>query len=210
MMVPNPTTNLQYTTNENPQPTSRTAKPSPLGYTPFTAPQQPQPRPNPRRTSTNFTSLPAPQLAQLRESFNILDKDSDGLITPEDLSAMLASLGLDTSHSTITHYLPTGPLNLAAYLTTLSSALSDFSPPEELLAAFAAFDEHDDGCVDVDELATALMGIGERMSSRDVDRALSGFTRRRGLGGGRSGEVFRYQEFVNVIGGGKGAEEGME
>jgi Ca2+-binding EF-hand superfamily protein len=125
---------------------------------------------------------------------------------------MLSSLGLDTSHSTISHYLPNGPLNLAAYLTTLSSALSEFSPPEELLAAFAAFDEHDDGCVDVDELSTALMGIGDRMSSRDVDRALDGFTRRRGLNGsgGRGGEVFRYHEFMNVVGGGKGAEEEME
>lgn len=70
------------------------------------------------------------------------------------------------------------------------------------MAAFEAFDENDDGMVDVEELRSALTGMGERMSSEDVDRALKGFTRRKGLKrGGGGGDVFRYREFVDLLAG---------
>ena len=78
---------------------------------------------------------------------------------------------------------------------------------------FEAFDENGDGTADVDELRNALTGMGDRMSPEDVDRALRGFTRKRGLnksaaerGAPTTGEVFRYREFVDLLAG-KSADE---
>jgi myosin regulatory light chain 12 len=126
---------------------------------------------------------------------------------------MLASLGLDSSPAAIQQHLASAPspFNLASYLTHLSQHLSLLSPAPDLLAAFEAFDENDDGTVDVEELKAALTGMGERMTPEDVDRALKGFTRRRGLKGrGGGGEVFRYTEFVDLLAGKGGDDEDSE
>jgi Ca2+-binding EF-hand superfamily protein len=101
------------------------------------------------------------------------------------------------------------PFNLASYLTNLSQHLSLLTPGPDLLSAFAAFDDHDDGTIDVAELREALTGMGERMSEAQVERALKGFTKRRALGRGQvhGGEVFRYRDFVDVL---SGKEEDKE
>ena len=116
---------------------------------------------------------------------------------------MLASLGLDSSPAAIEQYLASAPspFNLASYLTNLSQHLSLLSPVGDLMAAFEAFDENDDGLVDVDELRNSLTSMGERMSQEEVDKALKGFTRRRGLKRGGGGDEFRYREFVDLLAG---------
>ena len=110
--------------------------------------------------------------------------------------------------------------------------MASLSPPEELLAAFSAFDDDDNGQVDVEELRDALLntapeeglGGGRGLSEAEVERVMAGFTGRKtfgkmGRGGGRNqglgalgnarGEVFRYNEFVGTVAGGnKGSEEG--
>jgi myosin regulatory light chain 12 len=77
----------------------------------------------------------------------------------------------------------------------------------DLLAAFEAFDENDDGCVDVEELRSALTGMGERMTDEEVDRAMKGFTKRRGL---RGKDEFGYREFVGLLQGKGGDGEDTE
>ena len=118
-------------------------------------------------------------------------------------------------------------LTLPSYLSSISTLLASLSPSQELLSAFAAFDEDDSGQVDITELNDALLNTaqdpGERaLTARDVERAVDGFTGRRaftrnavgiagvkGLGPGpgngppkKSGDVFRYQEFVGNLTGG--------
>lgn len=156
----------------------------------------------------------------------MLDKDGDGAIGNEDLAAMLSSLGMYTilspniflsnghigqepTSATLSAHLSSvsTPFNLASYLTHLSQHLSLLTPGPDLLSAFEAFDDNDDGTIDVAELREALTGMGERMSEHNVDRALRGFTKRRALGrgannsGGFGGDVFRYRDFVDVLSG---------
>lgn len=82
------------------------------------------------------------------------------------------------------------------------------------MTALEAFDDGDDGTVDVAELREALMNTGEvseRMNEAEVERAMRGFVRKRGLRGkgGMSsgvGERFGYREWVGLVCG-KGEEE---
>ncbi|PWW75355.1 EF-hand [Tuber magnatum] len=188
---------------------NRTSKPSPLGYnlspnsSPFGTPRSTG---NMKRASSGaFTQLSSTQIQELKESFQMLDKDGDGIIGKEDLGAMLGSLGQDSTPTIINAHLssvPT-PFNLASYLTHLSQHLSLLTPGPDLLSAFAAFDDNDDGTIDVAELTEALTSMGERMSEADIERALKGFTKRRALGRGQThgGDVFRYRDFVDVLSG---------
>jgi hypothetical protein len=117
-------------------------------------------------------------------------------------------------------YFPNGAqsINLATYLSTLSDLLSGLSHPSELNAAFEAFDDGDDGQIDLGELKDALLHTapepGERkLTEREIDMVVEGFSGRRAFGkGGKGlgrGEVFRYQEFVSsVTGGGNSGENG--
>lgn len=79
------------------QASNRTSKPSPLGYglSPNTSPfGTPRSTGNMKRTSSGaFTQLSSTQIQELKESFQMLDKDGDGIIGKEDLGAMLGSLG---------------------------------------------------------------------------------------------------------------------
>ena len=149
----------------------------------------------------------------------------------------LSSLGLQDSINQSSFFPPNQPqqLSLPQFLNQLGNILVALSPQQELLNAFAAFDDDDSGQVDVTELKDALLNTaqdpGERaLTERDIERTFDGFTGRRvftrnatgiagvrGLGSGagsgparKNGDVFRYQEFVgNLTGGPAMVENGQ-
>ena len=189
----------------------------------------PQSRPTrpaaPARGASAYTSLPPALLHALRSSFEVLDPSATGSITPQTLPDTLEQIGLPapTSAQLASHFPHphTNGLNLATYLDTLSAPLAQLSPPEELLAAFAAFDIDDSGQIDARELREALLNTGPepgeedyRMSERDVDGVLGEFVGRRAFGAKGlnaakgKGEVFRYRDFMgNLSAGGQGQEQ---
>ncbi|KAL4797483.1 hypothetical protein BDV19DRAFT_358932 [Aspergillus venezuelensis] len=167
-------------------------------------------------TSDAAASLAPAQLREIREAFQVLDRDNDGLVDKEDVADVLVNVGQDPS--TLSQFFPPGSpstINFPTFLNTLSQLLSPLSSRQELLNALVAFDEDDSGQVDVDELRDALLHTapdsGERpLSEREVNEVLNGFTGRRAFGGkvgkgpagGKRGEVLRYPEFVDTVMGG--------
>ncbi|KAF2709680.1 EF-hand [Pleomassaria siparia CBS 279.74] len=181
-----------------------------------------RPAPLSRTSSTDALSkIPPPLLHSMRESFSVLDRDNNGSVNSEDVADMLSQLGLSTTPSMLASYFPNGAqsMNLATYLNTLSDLMSGLSHTSELNAAFEAFDDGDDGQIDLGELKDALMHTppeaGEnKLTEREIDVIVDGFSGRRAFGkGGKGlgrGEVFRYQEFVSSLtGGGNGGENGV-
>ncbi|OTB07999.1 hypothetical protein M426DRAFT_317504 [Hypoxylon sp. CI-4A] len=168
-----------------------------------------------------LSQLQPSQVRVLRDGFQILDRDSDGVVNKEDVADMLNQLGLPSSPSDISQFFPpSGPqtTTLAIFLNSIATTLAAMSPSAELLSAFSAFDDDDSGQVDLGELRDALLHTtpepGERaLSSTEVDKIMSGFSGRRAFSrtmtGGLSkrGEVFKYQEFVNSIVGGNNSSE---
>jgi Ca2+-binding EF-hand superfamily protein len=155
----------------------------------------------------------------MRESFSVLDRDNSGSVNAADVAEMLSQLGLSATPFTLSSYFNGAQsINLATYLNTLSDLLSGLSRPSELNAAFEAFDDGDDGQIDLGELKDALLHTapepGERkLTEREIDMVVDGFSGRRAFGkGGKGlgrGEVFRYQEFVaSVTGGGTSGNGG--
>ena len=163
----------------------------------------------------------------MREAFEVLDSSNTGCVTAASVTDMLQQMGLDSSPAHVREFFPpTGPssLNLAKYLDTLSAPLADMSHPEELQAAFSAFDIDDSGQIDVAELHKAVSTTapepGEddlRIGGRELDGILGEFTARRAFGSksvGRDartkGDVFRYKDFMQVLLGGGGMDDETE
>ncbi|KAI4279278.1 MAG: hypothetical protein LQ337_000414 [Flavoplaca oasis] len=169
-----------------------------------------------------LAKLPPAQVREMREGFQILDRDNDGQVNREDVVDMLTNLGQDSSASAVSQFFPPGKpqtINMPYFLNTLSTLLAPLSSQQELLNAFAAFDEDDSGQIDVKELKDALLHTspeaGERaMTEREVENVLEGFIGRRafvkGLGHGARGEVFKYPEFMaTIMGGTEGGRKGQ-
>ncbi|KAI9166641.1 Myosin regulatory light chain 1 [Paramyrothecium foliicola] len=178
----------------------------------FTSPSQ---RPTASRTPTSkslgngnaLSRLQPAQVRTLRDGFQILDRDCDGVVNREDVADMLNQLAPQT-------------VALAAFLNSLADALSALSPSAELLSAFSAFDDDDSGQIDMSMLRDALLNTppeaGERpLTAAEVEKVVNGFTGRRAFNrnmtahlGAKRGEVFKYQEFVSSIMGSNGGSEG--
>ena len=166
--------------------------------------------------SDPLSSIPPAQLHTMRESFSALDRANSGAVSAADVATALAELGLDASPRSVAAYFPAGAparLNLGAYLALLSRDLARLSRREELMAAFAAFDDDDSGQIDVAELREALLTTapeaGQMLTEDEVDAAMEGFVGRRvlkkgqvhpGLGGKK--DVFRYGDFTASVWGG--------
>jgi Ca2+-binding EF-hand superfamily protein len=160
----------------------------------------------------------------MRESFEVLDGNNSGSIGAAAVADMLSQLGLEQTPATLAGFFPgNGPstLNLARYLDTLAGPLAALSAPEELRAAFEAFDLDDSGQIDVSALRDALAHSGgassERLRPQEIDGILSEFSSRRAFGakglnaGKNKGDVFRYRDFmVNVSGGSGSAMPGAD
>lgn len=149
-----------------------------------------------------------------------MDRNNDGTVDASDVADMLSQLGLSATPSQLSAYFNNGAqsINLATYLNTLSDLLCGLSHTNELSAAFEAFDDGDDGQIDLAELKDALLHTApesgeKKLTEREIDMVIEGFSGRRAFGkGGKSlgrGEVFRYQEFMaSLTGGGNGGENG--
>ena len=162
----------------------------------------------------------------MRESYEVLDSANSGTINSANLADLLEQLGLDSSPRALSEYFPPSTpsnLNLARYLDILSASHAQLSQPEELAAAFGAFDVDDSGQVDLGELRDALLHTAPepgashtRMSEREIDTIMNDFVGRRAFGGkglfgkdfvggagakGR-GDVFKYRDFMASVTGG--------
>ncbi|KAI0480231.1 EF-hand [Xylariaceae sp. FL0804] len=107
-----------------------------------------------------LSQLQPAQVRVMRDGFQILDRDGDGVVNREDVADMLGQLGLPSSAPEVSRFFPPGApttTTLAAFVHSMAGALAAMSPAAELLAAFAAFDDDDSGQVDVAELRDALL-----------------------------------------------------
>lgn len=154
-----------------------------------------------------LSHLQPAQVRTLRDGFQILDRDCDGVVNGEDVADMLNQLGtwqrvyalgmkhtnrllragLPNSPSDVAQFFPSSrqqTIALAAFLNSLAEVLAALSPSAELVSAFSAFDDDDSGQVDWAELREAVLRTapepGERVpTAAEVDKIMGGFTGRR-------------------------------
>ncbi|KAF4121140.1 EFh, partial [Geosmithia morbida] len=169
-----------------------------------------------------LSKLQPAQVRMLRDGFQILDRDCDGVVNREDVADMLQQMGLPSNPSDVAPFFPPSQpqtIALAAFLNSLAEALAGLSPGGELLSAFSAFDDDDSGQVDLAELRNALLATppepGERaLTPAEVDKVMDGFTGRRAFNrnmsaqlGSKRGDVFKYSDFVTSVMGTNGGPE---
>ena len=128
-----------------------------------------------QRITTNFGPLAAArinkdQLQQLKEAFNLIDQDRDGIISKEDLRSVLISLGQKPTDKQVKDMLSEahGCVDFARFLSMFSSKMGTVDTEELIRNAFTCFDEDCDGMINLEEFKEMLMTMGLRLTEQQV------------------------------------------
>ncbi|WVQ81872.1 hypothetical protein IAT38_003999 [Cryptococcus sp. DSM 104549] len=152
-----------------------------------------------------YTMFTPQQVKQFKEAFTMIDQDGDGRVTEGDLKVMLSNLGQTPTPELLNSLLTSRPgsskptnaaasdgVNFTQFLSMMGEHLLQLDPEQDLVDAFACFDDGDKGWVDVKEMRKWLGDIGDRMEDWEIERLFKGpFTDRQGR--------FNYPEFAKVL-----------
>ena len=131
------------------------------------------PRRKSRRTglrTPTAVNINKEQLKQLKEAFNFIDQDHDGVISKEDLETILISLGQKPTDEQVKDMLNevTGSVDFARFLSMFASKMEAADPEELIRNAFRCFDEDCDGFINLDEFKELMMTMGLRLTEQQV------------------------------------------
>ncbi|XP_051120628.1 calmodulin-like [Andrographis paniculata] len=128
------------------------------------------------------------QVAEFREAFTLIDRDSDGVISVEELAAVIQSLNehptmeeiqemmdevllLDHPHPHQNH-IHGATLDFHQFLTIMARKHREENVGEELKEAFKVFDRDQDGFISAVELRNVMMNMGERLSHEEAEQMI--------------------------------------
>ncbi|XP_063704524.1 myosin regulatory light chain B, smooth adductor muscle-like [Culicoides brevitarsis] len=115
------------------------------------------------------------KLLELREAFNVIDLNHDGLIDFEDLKGLFLSMGSSQDDETIAGMIEegNGPLNFEQFAKMMLLKTCDLDTEEDLRSTFQLWDKKiDSGLINEDVLLTDLISKGERMTEKEAFKAL--------------------------------------
>ncbi|KAI4300854.1 hypothetical protein L6164_034184 [Bauhinia variegata] len=143
-------------------------------------------------TSGDWSDYSADIQCELAQAFKLIDRDNDGIISLEELEALLTRLGAQhqqLSQEEVTMMLSEvdhdgeGCISIQALTNRVGSACGPVSDSDDLREAFDVFDTDQDGKISAEELLRVFKAIGDerctleecRRMIESVDRNEDGF-----------------------------------
>lgn len=123
-------------------------------------------------------SIPDEKVYELQEAFVLFDKNQDGMITKEELGAVLRALGQRPTMSEVQALIhsvdldQSGTIDFEEFVKIFSAKLS-IDPEKELHEVFCIFDENGDGFISSDELYSILQKLGEHITKTEAQKMIS-------------------------------------
>ncbi|XP_060566583.1 calmodulin-beta-like isoform X2 [Ruditapes philippinarum] len=115
---------------------------------------------------------------ELQEAFVLFDKNQDGMITKEELGAVLHALGQRPTVSEVQALIhsvdldKSGTIDFEEFVKIFSTKLS-IDPEKELHEVFCIFDENGDGFISSDELYSMLHKLGEHITKHEAQKMIN-------------------------------------
>ncbi|KAL1547188.1 calmodulin [Salvia divinorum] len=123
-------------------------------------------------------SLTEEQIAEFREAFGLIDKNSDGVITAEELELAISSLNVQPPKKEEIREMMNeadvdqdGFIDLQEFLTIMAAKMKE-NVDEEAKQAFTFFDRDKDGFISSVELKDVLINLGEGVSDEEVEEMI--------------------------------------
>lgn len=129
-------------------------------------------------SQSSLSGIPEDVMEEFRHAFSLFDKNGDGFISIDELSAVFKALGQNLTTEEIQDMLNDidtdgdGRIDFPEFLTMMSKSISTVTEEEELRETFCVFDKDSDGRISERELETALISLGERLSRSEIKALL--------------------------------------
>ncbi|KAK7245425.1 hypothetical protein RIF29_40271 [Crotalaria pallida] len=124
-------------------------------------------------------ALTKDQIAEFQEAFCLIDKDSDGFITVEELTAIIQSLDGNPTKEEIQNMIGevdndidgNESIDFEEFLDIMGRKMKE-NEAEELKEAFKVFDRDQDGYISANELKHVMMNLGERLTDEEAEQMI--------------------------------------
>ncbi|KAI6196446.1 hypothetical protein M3Y94_01111000 [Aphelenchoides besseyi] len=142
------------------------------------------------------------QVEELKEAFELFDKDKDGRVTATELGIVMQSLGHCPTDQELTDMVNeidedgNGSIELEEFAKMMSRTVKESDVERELREAFLVFDKDQDGFISAYELRFVMRNLGENLS----DDECYGMIKEADIDG--DGKI-SYEEFALMMRGGK-------
>lgn len=138
------------------------------------------------------------KISELREAFEIFDRDQDGYITIKELADIMRNLGNPPTEGEIQDMINevdidgNGNINFQEYISLMARRMRDGDLEEEMKQVFKLFDRDGNGLVGASELKSVMIGIGEKITDDEIDDMIREAD--------KDGDGFiSYHEFKDII-----------
>ncbi|EDW32554.1 GL11703 [Drosophila persimilis] len=120
------------------------------------------------------TNLTFDQIEEIREAFQVFDRENKGCITCKELGTVMRSLGQNPTEAELYDMIDEidldgdGTIDFSEFLYMMSQRMEDLGSEESLLLGFKIFDRDDNGYISTLELKTTMMMLGEKVTDEEV------------------------------------------
>merc|ERR1711983_192216 len=137
------------------------------------------------------------QIQEMKEAFNMFDRNSDGTVHNLQLVQLFRILGIHVTEAELKdqieeNFEDEGSFtDFPEFLTLVSKTISKSKSKEGLLEAFRVFDKTDDGFIAGEEIKAIMMSMGDKLSEEEYQEMMAEMSDQDGN--------FDYHKFVKRV-----------
>ncbi|XP_073304288.1 calmodulin-like [Primulina huaijiensis] len=113
------------------------------------------------------------RIAEFRDAFCLIDKNSDGVIDIEELAIAIQSLDENTKREELEEMMNEvdGEMDFEEFINIMARKIKE-NMVEELREAFQVFDRDQDGFVSAIELKIVMINLGKRLTNEEATQMI--------------------------------------
>jgi calmodulin len=118
------------------------------------------------------------QKVDLKEAFEMFDRDRDGWIGVKEVGNIMRSLGQDLNEVELSDLMKhvdcneENQVDFNGFLQIMQKRAKDFDIEDELVEAFKIFDKDSEGKISTEEFRHIMLTLGERLTEDEVDEMI--------------------------------------
>ncbi|XP_072034244.1 neo-calmodulin-like [Amphiura filiformis] len=122
--------------------------------------------------------LPPDYVIELKEAFEMFDKNGDNCISSKELGIVLRTLGQNPTEDELQNMVDevdidgNGTIEFNEFITLMSKKMQKIDIQKEIKGAFEIFDKEGKGVISAEELRHIMTTMGERLSVDEVEEMI--------------------------------------